>query len=514
MKQDDLTTPAKQPAKPEKRTAGILLHITSLPSSFGIGDIGPEARAFADFLYRNKQRYWQLLPLGPVERDQTYSPYSSTSSMAGNTLLISPDLLREDGLLQESDLKKYRVKNSGKVKYEEAERIKQLLFEKAFKKFKTLQNAMHRQFDMFCDEEKHWLHDFALYNVLKQQNAKPWYAWPDEFKNRNKKALEQFSVMNAEGIEKEKWLQFIFTKQWEQLRFYCNQLDVRLFGDLPFYVSYDSADVWANRQYFALDESGGITGVAGVPPDYFNADGQLWGMPVFEWKALKESKYSWWIQRLKKNIELFDVLRLDHFRAFADYWEVPANEKTARNGKWKPGPGSEFFSTIKSELGKLPFVAEDLGDINEPVYKLRDKFGFPGMKVLQFAFGENVGKSDYIPHNYTPNFIAYTGTHDNNTTRGWYRKDIGPKERKSLLQYTGRRIDQSNAHIELARLGYASIAQTVIVPMQDVLGLDETSRMNIPASTKNNWVWRLKTDQLNIPKIEARLQLWASLYNR
>jgi 4-alpha-glucanotransferase len=497
-----------------KRSAGILLHITSLPSAFGIGDLGPEAKKFADFLFRNKQQYWQLLPIGPIESQQYFSPYSSTSSMAGNILLISPEILKDDGLLHEADLKKYRVKNSGKVKYEDVLKAKQALFDRAFAAFRSKQNSLNRQYEMFCEEEAAWVHDFALYSSMKLQYGKPWYQWPDDFKNRDKKALTKFSEQYKDSIEKAKWLQFIFTRQWEQLRFYCNQLNISLFGDLPFYVSYDSADVWAHPSLFALDEQNNIAGVAGVPPDYFNADGQLWGMPVFNWDVLKEQKYDWWVKRLKKNIELFDLLRLDHFRAFADYWEVPAKELTARNGKWKTGPGAEFFFVVKKSLGHMPFVAEDLGDISDEVYTLRDQFNFPGMKVLQFAFGDDIGKSAHIVHNHKENFIAYTGTHDNNTTRGWYRKDIGKKERLNLNQYTGKRIDQSNIHIELARMAYASVAKTVIIPMQDILGLDEASRMNKPASIKNNWAWRLKAEDLKIPKIEARLQQWADLYDR
>jgi 4-alpha-glucanotransferase len=367
---------------------------------------------------------------------------------------------------------------------------------------------------MFCEEEDFWLSDFAAYSLLKEIHSKPWYEWPVESKHHEQKAIARITSQYSDAIEKIKWLQFIFIRQWEQLRVFCNQLNISLFGDLPFYVSYDSADVWSHPDIFALDEGKKMTAIAGVPPDYFNADGQLWGMPVFKWEVLKQQKYSWWIQRLRKNIELFDELRLDHFRAFADYWEVPAHEKTARNGEWKPGPGKELFTVAAKELRNLPFVAEDLGDINDAVYQLRDKFDFPGMKVLQFGFGDNLGKSDYLPHNYTPNFIAYTGTHDNNTTRGWYRKDLNSKERTNIALYLGRRINEGNIHIELARSAYASVAKTVIVPMQDVLGLDESARINTPASVHNNWVWRMRPEELKIPKTEARLQQWAMMYNR
>jgi 4-alpha-glucanotransferase len=501
-------------SKPEKRSAGILLHITSLPSAFGIGDIGPQAKAFADFLYRSKQSYWQLLPLGPIEGSQSYSPYSSNSSTAGNTLLISPELLRDDGLLTDADLRRARIKNSGKVRYADVVIIKNKLFDGAFARFKNqTTSALSRQFEMFCEEEASWLNDFSLYTLLKELHGKPWYEWPEEARLRDHKKLEEASVKNALELERIKWLQFIFTRQWEQLRFYCNQLNISLYGDLPFYVSYDSADVWAAPEYFALDEHKTLKSVAGVPPDYFNADGQLWGMPVFNWPKLKVDKFDWWVRRLKKNIELFDVLRLDHFRAFADYWEVDAQDKNARNGRWVPGPGEEFFHVVQKQLGSLPFIAEDLGDINEKVYQLRDAFNFPGMKVLQFAFGDNLGKSDYIPHHYSNNFVVYTGTHDNNTTVGWFRKDINAGVRSALSNYFGRRINEGNVHIELSRCAYQSVAKMAIIPMQDVLGLDESARMNRPASVEKNWIWRLR-DEVSFPKIEARLKLWAELYDR
>jgi 4-alpha-glucanotransferase len=361
----------------EKRNAGILLHLTSLPTPFGIGDLGPSAKAFADFLYRNKQRYWQILPNGPIEKEQHYSPYSSASSVAGNSLLISPELLKHDALLSETDLKKYQIKNNGKVKYDEAVFNKNILFDKAYATFTAGQSPMNRQFEMFCEEEALWLNDYAIYVALKQQFKKPWYQWPDEFRHRDESALEKFSAKNFEAIEKTKWLQFIFTRQWEQFRFYCNQLSISLFGDLPFYVSHDSADVWSNFKIFALDEKKNLTAQAGVPPDYFNSDGQLWGMPVFNWESLKEQQYDWWIRRLKKNIEMFDLVRLDHFRAFSKYWEVPAQDKTAKTGAWKLGPGSDFFASVKKALGRLPFIAEDLGDIDDMVVSLREKFGFP-----------------------------------------------------------------------------------------------------------------------------------------
>lgn len=498
-----------------QRGAGILMHITSLASPFGIGDLGPEAKVFADFLYQSKQKYWQLLPINPTEGGQGHSPYSATSSRAGNILLISPEWLADAGYLNRENLSTYYLPQEGKTNYEEAEKVKKELFELAWQSFLMEKNETLRQeFHRFCTNEKEWLQDFAFYSVLKQlHEGKPWYEWPDEYKLRSEKALKNLEAQHKAGLQKVMWLQFIFTQQWKSLKAYCNSKGIQLIGDLPFYISYDSADVWAHRHLFSLDEKGNRLGIAGVPPDSFSADGQLWGMPVFRWEVLKEENYHWWIERLKKNREQFDLVRLDHFRAFADYWEVPASEQTARNGEWKPGPGSHFFTKVREELGNLPFVAEDLGEINDAVLELRDEFRMPGMKILQFAFGEDFQTSDYIPHNYTQNFIVYTGTHDNNTVRGWYRHDADEQVRNHLEQYTGRILSEDDVPPLLCRMALGSVAKTAILPLQDVLGLDEMARMNTPASGENNWAWRLLPGQLTR---DARRQLkaWTRLYNR
>jgi 4-alpha-glucanotransferase len=500
--------------KSKERGAGILMHISSLPSRYGIGDLGPEAHHFAEFLGRAKQKYWQLLPLNPIEEKQSYSPYSSTSSMAGNTLFISPDLLTEDGMLQVEDLKISSLKHSGKVDYSSAEKIKNKILEKAFRNFLRSPRLIDDEFETFCSSEQAWLDDFALYSIIKELNkGKPWYQWPQPLRERETKALEKIKAENHEKIQRIKWLQFIFFRQWKRLQQHCHSLKISLVGDLPFYISYDSVDVWSNREIFSVDKNGALLKMAGVPPDYFNADGQLWGMPVFNWDVLKKQNYRWWMQRLQKNASLYDIVRLDHFRAFADYWEVPSNEKTAKNGKWQLGPGAEFFTIAKRELGNLPFIAEDLGMITEPVYKLRDKFEFPGMKVLQFAFGSNMSESDYIPHNYKPNFIVYTGTHDNNTTLGWFRKDAGQTEKKNLNRYLRKKITESNVSGELIQLAYSSVAKIAIVPFQDALELDEKSRMNMPASIKNNWLWRVRKTEIT-EGVERKLASWSELYNR
>jgi len=497
-----------------ERAAGVLMHITSLPSLFGIGDMGPEARKFADFLQRSNQKYWQLLPLNPIEQGQGYSPYSSISSRAGNPLLISPVVLAREGLLNEDELTPYHLPQTGSVDYEAARRVKEELLDKAFVNFKSGEfPTLQQQFVDFCLTEAAWLNDFALYMVLKgQHNGAAWFQWSDEFKMRDPEALEKLAEEYAGTVEKIKWVQFIFTKQWKRLRTYCNNRNIQMYGDMPFYISYDSVDVWGDQAIFALDEAGEMTGVAGVPPDSFSEDGQLWGMPVFKWEVLKERGYDWWIGRLRKNMELYDIVRLDHFRAFADYWEVPAGEKTARNGVWKLGPGNDFFSFVEKELGSLPFVAEDLGEINDLVLKLRDDFNLPGMKILQFAFGDEMPQNDYIPHNYARNFIVYTGTHDNNTTLGWYRQE-GHKYHDQIQHYVGRALGEHDINWIFARLAYASVAKIAILPLQDVLGIDEQGRMNMPGESQGNWGWRLIPGQLN-QHAEHTLKEWTSLYNR
>ncbi|MCD8742010.1 malto-oligosyltrehalose synthase [Mucilaginibacter roseus] len=496
------------------RGSGLLLHITSLPSDFGVGDLGPQALEFADRLAYSQQKYWQLLPLTPTEMVNSHSPYSSFSIMAGNTVLISPELLANDGLLTPEDLKTHVLPSKTEVDYVAAERVKQQLLNKAWSAFQEQGKTSQSDFVSYCREEDAWLNDFALYVVIKHHHGgKPWYEWHSDYSQRKEKALRAFGRKYADEILKVKWMQYVFAKQWQGLREYCNNLGIKLFGDLPFYVSYDSADVWANRELFNLDEQGKMLGVAGVPPDYFNADGQLWGMPVFCWDKLKQQNYKWWIQRVKKNMELFDVLRLDHFRAFAAYWEVPAGETTAINGKWQQGPGNHFFETLKAELGELPLIAEDLGDIDDAVYKLRDDFELPGMKVLQFAFGDNMPQSPYIPHNYSENYVVYTGTHDNNTTLGWFRQDAGKQEKRRLADYAGVKIKSGNVNEVMIRLAMNSVTKTCIIPVQDLLGLDEQSRMNIPASSQKNWLWRLKPGQISRKDVQKLLK-WTLASNR
>jgi 4-alpha-glucanotransferase len=482
--------------KPEKsRGAGVLLHVTSLPGDFGTGDIGPEAKQFAVSLRQAGQRYWQLLPLNPTSHAAGYSPYSSVSSIAGNTLLISPEGLVEKRLLRSNEIDQYRMSSTSRADFAQAERIRSVLLDEAYRRFISGRNTtMKEGFTAFRRSEKNWLDDFALYVLLKTlHDDKPWYEWHKRYRDRDTVAMKEISRKHRDDLNRISWMQYIFFQQWNDLKKHCNRLGVHLFGDLPFYVSHDSADVWAERKNFSLTRDGRPKLVAGVPPDYFNENGQFWGMPVFDWRSLKKNRYTWWLRRLSKNLAMYDLLRLDHFRAFADYWAVPASEKTAKKGTWKPGPGEELFQLFESAYGDLPFVAEDLGDINEDVRHLRDALGFPGMKVLHFAFGGNMSDNEYIPHNYASNFVVYTGTHDNNTTRGWFRKDAGLAERSNLQRYFGDvRVTDRNIHTLLIRLAYSSVAKIAIVPVQDLLGLDEKARFNAPATLQNNWVWRMQ----------------------
>jgi malto-oligosyltrehalose synthase/4-alpha-glucanotransferase len=497
------------------RGAGILMHITSLPSAFGIGDIGPIAKTFADFLARCRQKIWQMLPLAPTGPDQLYSPYSSSCSMAGNVLLISPILLAKEGLISEDELEQYRLPVKDEADFECAKQVRDKIFEQAYQNFcHGSFSSLRKQFNNFCQKETYWLNDFALYTVLKDHhNHEPWYHWPKDHKFRNETALKKFADKHKAELEKAKWLQFIFISQWKSLKAYCNGLNIQLMGDLPIYVSYDSVDVWAHPDIFELDQDGNMTGVAGVPPDYFNENGQLWGMPVYKWDVLKEQGYDWWMHRLSRNMELFDQIRLDHFRGFEAYWRVPADEETAKNGAWEPGPGADFFNAVKKQFGRTPFVAEDLGDVDEPVFKLRDQFKMPGMKILQFAWGDLMTGSYYIPHNYNESFIVYTGTHDNNTTLGWFKAEATKEIRKQMEAYTGITVKEKNINEVMARLAYASTAKWVILPLQDILGLDEDARMNNPSRNERNWLWRM-LPKLVDKRVEERLADWTKLYNR
>ncbi|EDM36695.1 candidate a-glycosidase, possible maltooligosyl trehalose synthase, Glycoside Hydrolase Family 13 protein [Pedobacter sp. BAL39] len=500
----------------KKRGAGILMPLSSLPSAYGIGDMGPQAFAFADFLAATHQKYWQLLPLNPTGKAEMYSPYSAYSAMAGFNLMISPECLQHYGLLDDEILQAQQQAQKSKINYKKAVATHALLLDEAYQNFNSMPaGRLQLQFHSFQEKEGHWLNDFSYYTVLKAvHDDLPWYQWPDAYKYRDKKVLTEFIHIHTAAIHRVKWEQFIFFEQWHQLKGYANSKGIKLIGDLPFYVGYDSADVWANPKLFALDKEMNITGVAGVPPDYFNVEGQLWGMPVFNWKALKRTGYQWWILRIGKNLELFDLVRLDHFRAFAAYWNVPAGERNAITGSWEPGPGADFFAVIAETFERLPFIAEDLGEIDDRVYALRDEFKLPGMKVLQFAFGDDMPSSPHIPPNYaSDNCVVYTGTHDNNTIQGWYGKDITDVERKNLDLYIGRNPSLGSVHEVLIRIAYTTVAATAIIPMQDLLGLDEKARINDPGVPEGNWGWRMKPGMLTKERRNL-LRLLTRIYGR
>lgn len=492
-----------------KRSAGVLMHITSLPSSFGVGDIGPGAYRFADFLYRSRQRVWQILPVNPIDTGSAYSPYNTTSAMAGNMLLISPELLADEGLLDEADLQRPTLQND-RVDYKVAAELKAALYNKAYQKFLGIKDQ--EEFKNFKRDEAWWLDDFAAYQFLKDKfKDAPWNKWPDEFKFRDAKALK--SIAREPMTDQIKWLQFVFTKQWGDFKKYCAAKDITLLGDMSFYISYDSVDVWSNPQLFKLDKKGDITGIAGVPPDYFSKTGQLWGMPVYDWGKIKATHYNWWEKRIQRNLQFFDLVRMDHFRAFSAYWEVPGGSEDATYGKWQPGPGADVFNHISRKFGKLPFVAEDLGDIDEDVYTLRDQFNLPGMRVLQFAFDSAMPISEHIPHNYNHNSIAYTGTHDNNTIKGWFENDIDRKTQKRIQEYAARKVSAKNINKVMIRMCYASAAKMVVIPIQDILGLDGSARMNTPSSSDGNWTWQLNSGSLT-PNTMKYLQNLCIEYNR
>ena len=488
------------PFPPGYRASGVLLHVSSLPSPYGIGDVGPAALAWVDRLHEAGQSWWQALPLGPTGYGN--SPYQSLSSFAGNELLISPEGLIEDGLLRTSDCEGNSFSPTS-VDYDAVIPFKNRLLETAWTNLSAgARPDLRPDFDRFCHDRAHWLDDYALFRALKARYKDAHYLeWPAELAQHTPAALTLAQQELAGKAEQVRFAQFLLFRQWERLREHARAKGVRLIGDLPFFVSPDSSDVWANPELFVLDSHYRPRVVAGVPPDYFAAQGQLWGNPVYDWDALRRTGYRWSIDRLRALLAHVDAIRLDHFRGFAAAWHVPAGASTAQTGQWVAGPGAEFFSAVQRELGSLPFIAEDLGLITPDVYALRDRFRVPGTRVLQFAFD---GHSDnpYLPDNYIPNTAVYTGTHDNPTTREWY-EELPDAQRRTLWRYLKRPEGRSSeAAAALMQLAWSSKAALAIAPLQDVLNLGTEARMNVPGRAEGNWRWRCREDMLSAPEIE------------
>lgn len=473
----------------EKRKSGVLLHVSSLPSNYGTGDLGVEAYSFIDKLAANGFGVWQILPLGP--HGPGNSPYQSYSAYAGNVLFVSPDELLNWGLLNKDDILLAPKFSKHRVEYERATQWKHQLLMKCWDNFRHNQHgfsALWDEFDAFIREHGWWLNDYALYAVCKQQfNGEPWSKWPEKLKKRNAHSLHKFRHEHEQLIRAEMFKQFMFFRQWFRLKEYANKRGVQIFGDLPLYVAYDSADVWSNQSFFQLDKNGDPLLVGGVPPDYFSEDGQLWGNPVYDWEKMAADEYHWWIARIYFNLHLFNMVRIDHFRGLESFWAIPASAKTAKTGSWLKAHGLEMLQVLKKRMPELHVVAEDLGEITPEVEALRDRFELPGMKVLQFAFS---GEADnvHLPHNFTANNVVYTGTHDNDTLVGWWNA-LSTKEKKIVKSYSAH-TNRKSVDERLVEYAWSSVACMAIVPLQDILRLDTHARMNTPGTIDRNWLWR------------------------
>jgi 4-alpha-glucanotransferase len=506
---------------PFQRSSGILLHPTSFPSRFGIGDLGKAAYEFIDFLAACGQKLWQILPLGPTGYGN--SPYMSFSAIAGNPLLICPDLLVEAGLLTHNDLSEtFQIFPTDTVDFERAIPYKMNLLRVAYENFKenskrSPNQESRKDFQKFVKAEAKWLNDYAFFMAMSDTDPeKTWNQWEPAIAKRDPKAIAAKTQVLQDGIQFHQFLQFIFFQQWSKLKAYANEKEIQIIGDIPIYVAHNSADVWANPQDFMLDpETFEPALMAGVPPDYFSETGQLWGNPVYNWEYLEKHKFAWWIDRFRFMLHYVDLIRIDHFRGFEAFWQVPAGEETAINGEWQTAPGVALFETIRDKLGSLPILAEDLGVITPEVEELRDMFEFPGMRVLLFAFGGDSGNI-HLPHHFVRNSLVYTGTHDNDTTVGWWQR-IDEDEKKLLVRYLGYDSVDDIKEINwlLIRLALSSVANQAIVPLQDILGLDNSARMNTPGTIENNWRWRYSSSEILQNKdLQERLLSLTQLYSR
>jgi 4-alpha-glucanotransferase len=491
-----------------QRSSGILLHPTSLPGKYGIGSLGKSAFEFVGFLALAGQKLWQVLPMGHTGYGD--SPYQCFSIFAGNPILVDLDLLVADGMLKKSDFEDMPQFPDDKVDYGTVINFKRKMLKLAHKRFFDQMAEADAGYHEFITKHNHWLKDYSMFVALKELfGGKPWWEWPEEFRFRNKEAIETFSGHSHFEISYHQFVQYHFFRQWSKIRAYAGEKGISIIGDIPLYVAHDSADVWSNHELFQFDKSRNPVNVAGVPPDYFSKTGQLWGNPLYDWETMQNSGFKWWINRVKASFDLYDIVRIDHFRGFEAYWSVPFGEKTAIGGEWIKAPGDQLFDTIRKELGELPIIAEDLGIITPEVDALRLKYGFPGMKILQFAFHSEDGRK-YQPHTFEKNFIVYTGTHDNDTLKGWFvilEKDV----KKKVLKYAD--AEEETVIKKLIRLAWNSVATMAVIPLQDLLELDGKARMNTPGTAAGNWQWRYVNDQLTKPKA-AWLKEITELYDR
>jgi 4-alpha-glucanotransferase len=493
------------------RSSGVLLHPTSLPSRFGIGELGVEAYRFIDFLVESSQQLWQVLPLGPTGYGN--SPYASFSALAGNPLLISLKQLQEQGLLTEEDFADLPEFPVDSVDFEQVMKTKIPLLAQACENFKEKASPIQqKEFIAFCETKAHWLDDYALFMAIREAHeGASWHTWERNISKSHPEVLQQWKERLEGEVYFHKFLQFEFFRQWSKLKEYANSQGIQIIGDIPIYVAHDSADVWAHPEIFCLDEETGEASLmAGVPPDYFSETGQLWGNPVYKWEKLQQDNFAWWVQRFQSLLEYVDIIRIDHFRGFEAYWAVKRGETTAVNGEWIKAPGEEFFQVLNDKLGKLPIMAEDLGIITSEVEELRDRFDFPGMKILHFAFGGGPD-NPYLPFIYPRNCVVYTGTHDNNTTVGWFNQ-ISEHEKESVVRYLGT-VSPEGIHWDLIRLALGSVANQAIIPMQDLLGLGGEAQMNFPSKAEGNWGWRYQPGAIT-KELSDRLKTLIYTYGR
>lgn len=499
----------------QSRGSGLLLHLSSLPSPFGMGDLGEGAYRFADFLAEAGQRFWQTLPVHPTAPYYGHSPYMGLSAFAGNPLFISHETLVREGLLRTDEVGNLPASPDGRIDYSQVTTFKEQLLSLAWRRFsKRRKGPLHDQWEAFCRDNEDWLGDFALFTALRRRfHSAGWSDWPGGIRDRAGDEIHSAQKDLSNDLKKETFVQFLFFRQWEALKKYCNDRKILLIGDMPIYVGHDSADVWSHPELFQLDEHKKPSVVSGVPPDSHGKSGQLWGHPLYRWDEHQKTGFAWMIRRITHILKSFDMVRIDHFRGFVNYWEVPASEETAARGRWVDAPADDFFTRLLERIPEGSLLCEDLGVSPPDFREVMHRYGFPGMKVLLFAFGKDMPDNPHVLHHHRVNSVVYTGTHDNNTIRGWYDGDADARDRSRLARYLGREISLRNLHWDLIRLAMMSVAGMVIFPVQDVLGLGREARMNRPGTGEGNWTWRLPEGQLT-HALAGRLRKMTQLYGR